>query len=64
MKLTGFCGHCAFWKGLTLERLHPSMRGTVGADSGPMAVIRCRRRRWRPQTPHAHPQLAQAMELI
>ena len=43
-KLTGSCGQRAVWKDAPLNVSTPSMRGMVGADSGPIAVIRKRAR--------------------
>ena len=45
-KLTGSCGHRAVWKDWPWNVSTPSMRGIVGADSGPIAVIR-KRALWR-----------------
>ena len=43
-KLTGSCGQRAVWQDWPWNVSTPSMRGMVGADSGPMAVIRKRAR--------------------
>ena len=41
-KVTGSCGHRAVWKASPLNVPTPSTRGIVGAESGPIAVIRKR----------------------
>ncbi len=41
-KLTGSCGQRAVWQASPWNVSTPSMRGMVGAESGPMAVIRKR----------------------
>ena len=41
-KLTGSCGQRAVWKDWPWNVSTPSIRGMVGADSGPIAVIRNR----------------------
>jgi hypothetical protein len=41
-KLTGSCGQRAVWQDWPLKLSMPSILGMVGADRGPMAVIRKR----------------------
>ena len=50
VKSTGSCGHRAVWKDWPLNESTPSIRGKVGAESGPMAVIRKRARKWLPSS--------------
>ena len=44
VKSTGSFGHRAVWKDVPLKASRPSMRGSVGVESGPIAVIRKRGR--------------------
>ena len=41
-KFTGSLGQCAVWQDWPLNVSTPAMRGMVGAESTPMAVIRKR----------------------
>ena len=41
-KSTGSFGHRAVWNDAPLKSSRPSMRGRVGVESGPIAVIRKR----------------------
>ena len=49
-KSTGSCGQRAVWKDAPLKLSRPSMRGSVGVDSGPIAVIRKRVRKRLPSS--------------
>ncbi len=50
LKSTGSCGHRAVWKEAPLKLSRPSMRGSVGVDKGPIAVIRKRVRKRLPSS--------------
>ena len=49
-KLTGSCGHRPVWYASPRKLSTPGMVGMVGADRGPMAVIRNRARARRPSS--------------
>jgi len=49
-KLTGSCGHVPVWYDSPRKLSTPGMLGMVGADSGPIAVIRNRARACRPSS--------------
>ena len=49
-KSTGSFGHRAVWNDSPRKLSRPSIRGRVGVDNGPMAVIRNRALCWLPSS--------------